>query len=52
MVEITAEEQNIEKRIKESEDSLRNLWYNIITPTTHFKGPRRKRKRERTRENI
>ena len=51
MAEITAEEQNIEKRIKENEDSLRNLWY-IITPTTHFKGPRRKRKRERTRENI
>ena len=26
MVEITATEQNIEKRMKRNEDSLRNLW--------------------------
>ena len=29
MVEITATEQNIEKRMKRSEDSLRDLWDNI-----------------------
>ena len=29
MVEITAAEQNIEKRMKRNEDSLRNLWDNI-----------------------
>ena len=29
MVEITATEQNIEKRIKRNEDSLRDLWDNI-----------------------
>ena len=29
MVEITAAEQNIEKRRKRNEDSLRDLWENI-----------------------
>ena len=29
MVEITSEEQNKEKRIKRTEDSLRDLWDNI-----------------------
>ena len=29
MVEITSEEQNKVKRMKRTEDSLRNLWYNI-----------------------
>ena len=29
MVEITSEEQNKEKRMKRTEDSLRNLWDNI-----------------------
>ena len=29
MVEITAREQNIEKRMKRNEDSLRDLWDNI-----------------------
>ena len=29
MVEITATEQNIEKRMKRNEDSLRDLWDNI-----------------------
>ena len=29
MVEITAEEQNKEKRIKRIEDNLRDLWDNI-----------------------
>ena len=28
-VEITSEEQNKEKRMKRTEDSLRNLWDNI-----------------------
>ena len=30
MVEIIAEEQNKEKRMKRTEDSLRDLWFNII----------------------
>ena len=29
MAKITAEEQNTEKRMKRSEDSLRDLWDNI-----------------------
>ena len=29
MVEITAREQNIEKRMKRNENSLRDLWDNI-----------------------
>ena len=29
MVEITSEEQNKVKRMKRTEDSLRNLWVNI-----------------------
>ena len=29
LVEITATEQNIEKRMKQNEDSLRDLWDNI-----------------------
>ena len=29
MVKITATEQNIEKRMKKNEDSLRDLWDNI-----------------------
>ena len=29
MVEITAAEQNIEKRMKRNKDSIRNLWNNI-----------------------
>ena len=30
MVEITAPEQNMEKRMQRNEDSLRDLWENII----------------------
>ena len=33
MVEITAAEQNIEKRMKRNEDTVRDLWDNIKPPT-------------------
>ena len=33
MVEITATEQNIEKRMKRNEDTVRDLWDNIKQPT-------------------
>jgi len=33
MVEITSEEQNKVKRMKRTEDSLRDLWDNINSPT-------------------
>ena len=53
MVEFTAVEQNKEKRMKRNEDSLRDLWDNIKCTNIHIiGGPRRRRERERTRENI
>ena len=38
MVEITAAEQNIEKRMKRYEDSLRDLWDNIKRTNIHIIG--------------
>ena len=43
MVEITAAEQNIEKRMKKNEDSLRDLTHQ----QSHHRGPRRRRQKER-----
>ena len=49
MVEITAAEQNIERRLKGNEDSLRNLWDNIKCTNIHIIGaPPKERERERT----
>ena len=46
MVEITAAEQNTEKRTKRNEDSLRDLWDNIKhTNICIFRGPRRRREK-------
>ena len=36
MVEITAAEQNIEKRMKRNEDSLREYWENIQLTSLHI----------------
>ena len=36
MVEITTTEQNIEKRMKRNEDTVRDLWDNIKPPTFAF----------------
>ena len=38
VVEIIAAKQNIEKRMKRSEDSLRDLWDNIKWPNIHIIG--------------
>ena len=38
MVEITAREQNKEKRMKRIEDSLRDLWYNTKRTNIWFIG--------------
>ena len=51
MVGITAAEQNIEKRMKRNEDSLRDLWGNIKCTNTHIIGVPEE-ERGRTRENI
>ena len=46
MMEITAKEQNKEKRMERNENRLRDLWDNINAPTFKLWCPRR-RKRER-----
>ena len=49
MGEINATKQNIEKRMKRNEDSLRDLWDNFKNTNIHIiGGPRRGRERERT----
>ena len=52
IVEITTAQQKKEKRMKRIEDSLRDLWDNIKCNNIRIRGPRRRRERERTRENI
>ena len=54
MVKITAAKQNIEKRMKRNEDSLRDLWDNIKCTNIHIIGvlEGEERERERTQENI
>ena len=37
-MEVTATEQNIEKRMKEKEDSLKDLWDNIKCTKIHIIG--------------
>ena len=53
MVEITAIGQNIEKRMKRNEESLRDLGDNIKCTNIHIMGvPEEEEKREMTSENI
>ena len=46
-VEITATEQNIEKRIKRNEDSLRDLWDNSKCTNIHIIGVPEEEEREK-----
>ena len=52
MVEITAIQQNIEKRMKRSEDSLRDLWDNIKCTNIHIIGVPEGKTREKGPEKI
>ena len=52
MVAFTAAEQNKGKRMKRNEDSVTDHWDNIKCNNIRIRGPRRRRERERTRENI
>lgn len=52
MVEITATEQNIEKRMKRNEDSLRDLWDNIKCTNIHIIGVPEGEEREKGPEKI
>ena len=44
MVEITAEEQNKEKRMKRNEDRLRDLWHNIKRTNIRIMGSQREKR--------
>ena len=53
IVEITAAEQNKEKRMKRDEDILRDLWDNVTCTNIQILGIiGKERERERTRKNI
>ena len=52
MVEITAAEQNREKRMKRNEDSLRDLWDNMKCTSIHIIGAPRGEKREKGLRRI
>ena len=52
MVEITAAEQNIEKRMKRNEDSLRDIWDNIKCINICMIWVPRRREREKGPEKI
>ena len=48
VVEITSEEQKKVKRMKRTEDSLRDFWYNIKWHQhLNYRSPRRRREKER-----
>ena len=51
-MEITATEQNIEKRMKRNEDSLRDLWDNIKHTNSHIIGASVGEEREKGPEKI
>ena len=52
MVEITAEEQNKEKRMKRIEDSLRDLWDNIKHTNTWMIGVPEEEEKKKGTEKI
>ena len=52
MVEITAAEQNMEKRMKKNEDRLRDLWDNIKHTNSHIIGASVGEEREKGPEKI
>ena len=52
LVEITAAEQNKEKRMKRNEDSLRDLWDNIKCTNIHIIGIPEGEEREKGPEKI
>ena len=52
MVEITSEEQNKVKRMKRTEDSLRPVGQYKMNQHLNYRGPRRRRKKERVCKNF
>ena len=47
IVEVATAEQNKEKRMQRIEDILRDLWDNIKHTHSNYRGPRRRREKER-----
>ena len=52
MVEISAAEQNIEKRMKRNEDSLRDLWDNFKHTNIHIIGVSEREERKKGPEKY
>ena len=52
MVEITAKEQNKEKRMKRNEDSLRDIWSNIKHSNIRIIGVTEQEEKEKGSEKI
>ena len=52
MVEITSEEQNKVKRMKRTEDNLRDLWDNIKCTNIQITGPSEEEEKKRRDEKI
>ena len=52
MVEVTAIKQNIEKRMKRNEDSLRDFWDNIKCTNIHIIGVPEEEEQEKGPEKI
>ena len=52
MMEINSEEQNKVKRMKRTEDGLRDLWDNIKPPTLELQGSQKKKRKRKVRENF
>ena len=50
MVEITATKQNIGKRRKRSEDSIRDLWDNIKHTNIHIMGSQKEKREKRPKK--
>ena len=52
MVEITSEEQNKVKRMKITEDSLRDLWYNVKPTNIRIIGVPEEEEKKKGYENV
>ena len=50
MVEITSEEQNKVKRMKRTEDDLRDLWKISNTPTFELQGSQKNKRKKKERK--
>ena len=52
MMEITSEEQKKVRKMKRIEDSLRDFWDNINTPTFKLQGSQKKKRKQKEYEKV